>query len=87
MGSYSGAAGYGWIPLLILSIALAVIGNLLAREKGRRIVLWTILGAIPVINLYCVVFFVGAVNLRLERKIDALLAHDASRAGNASVLP
>jgi hypothetical protein len=35
-------------------------------------VLWTILGAIPIVNIVCVWFFIGAANLRLERKLDEL---------------
>ncbi|MGI4814379.1 MAG: hypothetical protein ACRYG5_18275 [Janthinobacterium lividum] len=76
----------GLLSLCALSIVLAVIAFLLAREKGRRVALWTVLGIIPVLNLYCLVFFVGAANLRLERKIDALLAQarlDPDAAGRA----
>jgi len=44
----------------------------LAKEKGRNVTLWTILGAIPIVNFFCIWFFVGAANLSLERKIDEL---------------
>lgn len=61
------------VMYLVLSVALAVVANLLAREKGRNVTLWTILALVPVVNFWCIAFFVGAANLRLERKIDQLL--------------
>ena len=62
-----------FVPLLIFSSGFGVIAHLLAKEKGRKVALWTILGAIPFVNFCCLPFFVGAANLRLERKIDELL--------------
>lgn len=61
------------IPFLIISAVVAVVARLLAKEKGRNVVLWTVLGAIPMVNFFCMWFFIGATNLRLERKIDELL--------------
>ena len=61
------------IPLLLLSVTLGITAYLLAKEKGRNVVLWTVLGSIPVVNFFCISFFIGAANLRLERKIDQLL--------------
>ena len=60
------------LPILMLFI-FAIIAHMLAKEKGRNVVLWTILGFIPVVNIFCMLFFVGAANLRLEKKIDQLL--------------
>ena len=61
------------LPLLIISIILGFVANMLAKEKGRNVVKWTILGFIPIVNYFCIFFFVGAANLRLEDKIDQLL--------------
>ena len=61
------------VPFLLLSVIIAVYANILAREKGRNVTKWTILGLIPGVNLFCMWFFVGAANLRLERKVDELL--------------
>lgn len=58
---------------LIMSLAFGVIAHFLAKEKGRKVALWTILGLIPGINFFMMYFFVGAANLRLEEKIDQLL--------------
>ena len=58
---------------IILSLLNGVIIHFLAKEKGRKVTLWTILGFIPFVNLFLLPFFVGAANLRLEDKIDQLL--------------
>jgi hypothetical protein len=63
-----------FLPLLLMSVVIAVSSHLLARDKGRNILKWTVLGAIPLLNIFCIWFFVGAANLRLERKIDDLIA-------------
>lgn len=62
----------GLVPLLLLSFIIAVVAYLLAKEKGRNIGKWTVLGAIPIVNMFCIWYFVGASNLRLEKKIDDL---------------
>ena len=62
-----------FLPLTLMSLMMAIPANMLAKEKGRNVVLWTVLGAIPVVNFACFWFFIGAANLKLERKIDALL--------------
>jgi hypothetical protein len=62
-----------FLPLIIISIVMAIPANMLAKEKGRNVVKWTILAAIPIVNLFFLWFFIGAANLRLERKIDQLL--------------
>ena len=63
-----------FLPLLLMSIFIAIGSYLLAKDKGRNVPLWTVLGAIPMVNFVCVWYFVGAANLRLERKIDDLAA-------------
>jgi hypothetical protein len=62
-----------FVPLLLLSVILGVVAHLLAKQKGRNVFLWTVLGALPLVNFISIWFFVGAANLRLERKIDELL--------------
>jgi len=61
------------IPLGVFSALLGIVAFLLARDKGRNVTLWTLLGILPVANFVCIWYFVGASNLRLERKIDELL--------------
>lgn len=62
-----------FLPLIFMSLLMAIPAHMLAKEKGRNVTLWTVLALIPVVNFACVWFFIGAANLRLERKIDALL--------------
>jgi hypothetical protein len=61
-------------PLFVLSVSIGIVARLLAHEKGRNVTKWTLLGLIPIVNFFSVWFFVGAANLRLERKVDELLA-------------
>jgi hypothetical protein len=62
-----------FLPLLFVSIVMAVISNFLAKDKGRNSDLWTILGIIPIVNFFCISYFIGASNLRVEKKIDKLI--------------
>jgi hypothetical protein len=62
-----------FVPLILISILIAIPARLLAKDKGRNVSLWTVLGLIPLVNWFCMPFFIGASNLRLEKKIDALL--------------
>ena len=68
-----------FLPLIIMSLGIAVASHLLARDKGRNVTLWTILGLIPLLNFAFIWFFIGASNLRVERKLDELLSRVQSR--------
>lgn len=57
-----------------MSLFVSVGSFFLAKEKGRNVLKWTILGAIPFVNIACIWFFVGAANLHTERKLDKILA-------------
>ena len=61
------------MPLLLASVGFAVVAYFLAKDKGRNVGLWTVLGAVPVLNMVCMWYFIGATNLRLEQEIDRLL--------------
>lgn len=61
-----------FLPIIVMFV-FSLVAHMLAKEKGRNVLLWTILGFIPVVNIFCMWFFVGAANLRLEEKIDRLL--------------
>lgn len=43
----------------ITSVGFAVVSYALAKEKGRNKFKWTILGAVPILNWFCVIFFAG----------------------------
>lgn len=61
-----------FIPLILMSLLMAIPAHLLAKEKGRNVTKWTILALIPLVNFACIWFFIGASNLKLEKKIDDL---------------
>ena len=61
------------LPFLFFSIPTAIIANLLARDKGRNVAVWTVVALVPGIGLFALWYFVGAANLRVERKLDEFL--------------
>jgi len=61
-----------FVPFLIVTCFCGFIAKALAKDKGRNITLWTVLGFIPIVNMFCMPFFIGASNLRLEKKLDAI---------------
>ena len=63
-----------FLPLIIISIPIMFICRSLAKEKGKDVTLWTILGLIPGINIYSLLYLFGASSTILERKIDNILA-------------
>lgn len=73
MDNTSASLLISFLPLILMSLLMAIAANLLAREKGRNITKWTILALIPVINFACIWFFIGAANLHTERKLDEIL--------------
>jgi len=62
-----------FLPLIIISIPIMFICRSLAKEKGKDATLWTILGLIPGINIYSLLYLFGASSTILERKIDKIL--------------
>jgi hypothetical protein len=61
------------LPFLFLSVGGGIVAFLLAKDKGRNVVVWTIWGFVPFLNFVALWYFIGASNLRLEKKLDALL--------------
>ena len=61
------------LPLVLMSLGIGIAAYFLAKDKERNVVLWTILGFIPIVNFAAMWFFIGASNLRVERKLDELL--------------
>lgn len=67
----SGGIGQ-FIPILILCLVFGIISNLLAKQKGRNNAAWTILGLIPFVNIFAMIYFVGATNRKLEDEMSEL---------------
>jgi hypothetical protein len=61
------------LPLIIISIPIMFISRSIAREKGKDVTLWTIIGLVSVINFYSLFYLFGASSTTLERKIDKIL--------------
>ena len=65
------------LPLVLMTLPIGFISRMLAKEKGRNLTTWTVLGFFPIVNYFAMIFFLGAANLKLERKLDELLAKQA----------
>lgn len=65
------------LPLVLMTLPIGFISRMLAKEKGRNLTTWTVMGFFPIVNYFAMIFFLGAANLKLERKIDELLAKQA----------
>ncbi|TFB08819.1 hypothetical protein E3V08_02470 [Candidatus Atribacteria bacterium MT.SAG.1] len=63
-----------FLPTIIISIPIMFICRSLAKEKGKNVTLWTILGLIPGINFYSLLYLFGTSSTILEGKIDTILA-------------
>ncbi len=62
------------ILLLFIMCIPATLAHFLAKDKGRNVGLWTVLGFIPYLNLIFLLYFISATNLRLEGKLDKIIA-------------
>ena len=51
-----------FLPLIFMSLLIAVSAHLLAKDKGRNVVLWTILALIPIVNFSCIWYFICTNN-------------------------
>jgi len=62
-----------FVPLLFMSLMFGFVARAWAKEKGRNTTRWTVLGFIPLVNMVCMPFFVGAPNIRIEKKLDEIM--------------
>ena len=64
-----------FLPLFLMCVPTAIVAYALAKTKGRNTILWTFLGIVPLVNIFCTWYLVGATNLIMEEKIDRILQH------------
>ncbi len=55
------------IPLVLLTIPMIFVVNKLSKEKGKNVVLLTVLSCIPLVNI------IGTPNKRLDDKMNIIL--------------
>ena len=65
---------YMLIWVIIPAACCVFASNSLAREKGMSVSLWTLLGIVPVFNLFFLVYLVGATNRHVAEKLDKIEA-------------
>jgi hypothetical protein len=69
-----GALASPLLPIIFMMLPLIFICRRLAKDKGKSTTKYTILGCIPFVNYYALLYLVGATNESLEGKIDRLLS-------------
>jgi hypothetical protein len=61
------------LPLIIIMIPMIFVIRYLAKEKGKDVVLWTVLACIPFINFIILPYIVGTPSKILEDKLDKII--------------
>ena len=63
----------GFLPIIILMLPLVFLCYKLAKEKGKDTSLYTILGIIPILNYFILLYLIGASDENLNNKIDQMI--------------
>ncbi len=58
---------------LLFIIAIIIITYRLAKEKGKNVVLWTILSIIPIVNIFVLNYIIGTPSNLHNEKMDKIL--------------
>ena len=74
MATVTPAGLTSFLPLLFLILVPGITAFFLAKDKGRNVVLYTVLGAIPLLNLGVLLYLVGSTNLKMANKLDEIAA-------------
>jgi hypothetical protein len=61
------------LPLIIIMIPMIFVIRILAKEKGKDVVLWTVLACIPVVNFIILPYIIGTPSKIIEDKIDKVI--------------
>ncbi len=61
------------LPLAIVLIPLILINYFLAKEKGKNVLLWTLLSIIPIVNYFILFYLIGTPDLIISNKLDKLI--------------
>ena len=62
-----------FIPLVLFTVPLIFVVRKLAIEKGKDVILWTVLACIPIVNIFITWYIVGAPSKIIEDKLDKIL--------------
>ncbi len=66
---------------ITMIIPIVIVCRRLAKEKGRNVTRYTVLGIIPVVNLFALWYMIGASNKYSEEKIDRILSYIEKQQG------
>ena len=61
------------LPMLLIMIPMIFVIRKLAKEKGKDVVLWTVLACIPLVNFIVLPYIVGTPSKIHEDKMDKII--------------
>lgn len=73
------------LPLLILTLPIAFVCRRLALEKHKNVPLWTVLGLVPYVNAFSLLYLIGAADERLEVYLSRLVERIETLEGRMSL--
>lgn len=56
----------------LINLPLAIVVNLVARDKGRNVTLLTLLAIIPLVSIYAVIYTIGVSSKIQDKKLDRI---------------
>ena len=63
----------GLVPLVLMTIPFIFVCYRLSKEKGKSVLLYTIMSIVPLFNVFAVFYLVGTTNKNLDAKLDELI--------------
>ena len=57
--------------LIMMPMIIAI--SILAKEKGKNVILWTILACIPLVNFFIVPYIIGTPSKIQEEKLNKII--------------
>jgi hypothetical protein len=61
------------LPLIIIMIPMIFVIRKLSKEKGKDVILWTVLACIPIVNFIILPYIVGTPSKIIEDKMDKII--------------
>ena len=67
-----GAGVIQLLPLVIMQIPIGIITLMLAKRKGRSAFWWKVIGFVPVIGWYPLLYLIGITDKAIYDKLDEI---------------
>ena len=67
------SVAFMWVWLLIWTVGISGICYATAKQKGRNAILVALLGLVPFVNVFVLLYIALASNIHVEKKLDDIL--------------